>query len=83
MALQRLDDGLSRVALVNEEGQRGHVEGEPLGLPSPVQEGLAQNLELRGCELGLLQRLSLQDLANRGLALLPSRVLTVPVECWR
>jgi hypothetical protein len=32
--------------LVDEQRQRGNVEGQPLGLPAPVEERLAETFQL-------------------------------------
>ena len=42
---ERLEDRLRRQPLVDEQRQRRHVEGEPLGLAGPVQERPAQRLQ--------------------------------------
>ena len=53
VAGQRLDDGLGGQALVDEERQRRHVEGQPFGLARPVEEWARQTAELLD---GVLER---------------------------
>ena len=105
MALQRLENRRRRKPLVDEKRQRRHVEGQPLGLPGPVEKGLGQPLQrggvVPGCrELcsglgeivfrnasavrGIDDRRQLRDALLQGgdprLALLPGRILSVPVQ---
>jgi len=42
---ERFDDGASGKPFVNEERQRGNVEGEALGLAGPVEERAGELLE--------------------------------------
>src|SRR3989442_128824 len=81
--LQGLEDGLRREPLVDEERQRGHVEGEPLGFARPVQERPAQRFELLRGRLGLIEALGLYDGADERFALFTRGVLAVPIEGWR
>ena len=46
VTLQGLDDAHGGQPLMDEERKRGHVEGQPLGLAGPVEEGLPQRGEL-------------------------------------
>jgi hypothetical protein len=92
-----LDDGLGGEPLVDEEGERGHVEREPLGLAGPVEERARQRPELLRrrldprdgfISLGVvgrgLQPGSLRgDLGDQRLALLAGRVLAVPLQARR
>ncbi len=47
MADERVDDGFSGEAFVDEERQHGDVEREALGLTGPVEERSAQPLQVR------------------------------------
>ena len=80
MSLERLEDRLRREPFVDEERQRRHVEGEPLGLAGPVEERLAKRLELASECAHLLERLGLEDPRDQLLPALAGRVLPVPVE---
>ena len=54
-ALHGGEDRLRRQPLVDEQRQRGNLEGEPLRLPRPVEEGLREGLQGVGVGGGLLQ----------------------------
>ena len=45
MAGESFDNGLGRKPLMDKQGQRRHIERQPLGLAGPIQKRLAEGLE--------------------------------------
>ena len=57
---ERFNDGFGREPLMNEERQGRHIERKPFRLTSPVEEGLAQALELRCSGLRFFEALGIE-----------------------
>lgn len=64
---------------MDEERQGRHVEREPLGFAGPVEKRLAEAFQFGRSSFGFFERLGVENLLDKLLALLAGWIRRIPV----